>query len=151
MARTANTEPKQDTYLLIGGEQIGFKTQKHMIQFCALSAFNPQTTYHSHDGYKVEDNAALVDFEKDAAQEQCFPLADKIANNGFKCDFRLGDVLVVRFATRLKQLHYLMAVSHDISYWGKWKRFGGEQIAEPNIVNWDEMTQEQKIEFFSSL
>ena len=150
MARTANTEPKQDTYLIIGGETIGFKTQKNMIQFCAMSAFNADTMYHKFDGYRVEDNESIVEFS-DKENLQVFRLAQAIADNGFKCCFRLSNDLVIRFQTRLKQLHYLMLVAADVKNWNKWRSCGGEQIGEPRLIDWDNMTTDQKIEFFSSL
>lgn len=151
MARTANVEPKTATYFRIGGELIGFKTQLSQMQYAALSTFDPNTSYFKYDGYKVEADS-IVDFAKDASlgEAKITRLLTAIADNGLKCQLRLTNELVIEFSTRLKQMNYLAHVLLDWEkYWIKWRSFGGERIGEPNIVEWDQMTQEQKLNFIS--
>lgn len=151
MARTANTEPKIETYLLIGGELIGFKTQKNLIQFAAMAAFDDKTLYHKHEGYRIEDNETIVDFPKEPADDELCSLLTKIADKGFKADFRLHNDLVIRFATRLKAMNWIGHQLINKKYRSAWKKFGAEQIGEPRIVDWSKMNQAQKIEFMASL
>ncbi|MBK9284980.1 MAG: hypothetical protein IPM51_11795 [Sphingobacteriaceae bacterium] len=152
MARTISVEPKTATYFRIGGELVGFKTQLAQMQYAALSAFDPNTSYIKYDGYKIEEES-IIDFSEAASQTTSFvsDLMIKIADKGFKCQLRLNNELVIEFKTRLKQLNYLGHVLADASKYKYWKRFDAERIGEPNIVNWDNMTQEQRLNFISQL
>lgn len=157
MARTVSTEPKQDTYLRIGGNLIGFPTFSKLKDFVAYDVMSDGNgRYTSFDGYEADDNNLrdMPGKEHKTPEERkqiASTLIDAIALNGLKCDLRINDSLCIRFQSRLCQLAYLAAIVAKPENNPRYKAFNGFVIGEPRIFDYQSMDKKQKMNLFGQL